>query len=77
MLAKLPLEKEQSLLIVQAAEKAFLVGVTEKSMTAIGELDPSLIPEAVGTEANGTFFTSMQEAWGKLREPPKKGGRIP
>lgn len=62
ILERVPLGKEESLVIAKVANQIFLLGVTAQHIEKIGELDSSLILERPGFgEAPGSFRSVFQD----------------
>lgn len=64
---------DRSLLVVQAGEQVWLLGVTSQHIEKIGELDPGLYPEPVSQDAgNGPDFSAALQSAIKSWAPGKK-----
>ncbi|ODU57554.1 MAG: hypothetical protein ABT01_02010 [Clostridium sp. SCN 57-10] len=51
--------RNQTLLVVKAAEKAFLIGVAEKNISMLAELDPEAFPSAPQSSETSVSFVSV------------------
>ncbi len=68
--------KGQSLLIVRTAGKAFLLGVSEKSIQTISELDPEGLPAANSeTPESHPFFNMFEAMVAEHREKKNHEGK--
>ena len=81
MLDQLPLGPDRQLVIVQAAEKVLLLGVTSQRVELLKEFDQADFPPAPeGEKQEASFssaFHSALDQWkiGGVRQPGRKGGQ--
>ncbi|NLV86543.1 MAG: flagellar biosynthetic protein FliO [Clostridiales bacterium] len=58
VISTLSIGKDKSLLVIKAADKAFLIGVTERQITTLCELDPKDFPEPAEEKPHTKDFRS-------------------
>ncbi len=70
LLERLPLGKDQSLLVVRVEDRVFLLGATPQHIEKLDELAPDLFAQAVeGEPGGGDFLSVLKQTWDK-----RKGG---
>lgn len=74
IISKVPLGKDQSLIVVRAADRLFLLGATSHDISLITELDPADFPLATpeAPTITGADFSSVLK---NVFKYPKTGGK--
>jgi len=74
IISKVPLGKDQSLIVIKAAEKIFLLGATSHDISLIAELDPADFPVAA-PQAPAITDTDFLSVLKNVMKYPKSGGK--
>ncbi len=74
IIERLPVGKDQSLALVKVLDKVFLIAFSAQSVTKIEEMDASLLPENVDSQAGETnFMTFFTDAYNNLLNKKNEG----